>query len=251
MIEIALSEVKTQWAVQDERRESIRYHGGMAKTVRPAQAPRQRLMAAAELFYTEGIRAVGINRVLEEAQTPIMSLYRIFGSKEGLVEEFLLEKDNRIRALFEREVERIADTPKARVLAMFDVLGKVISQPDYRGCTFINVAVEMADSEHPFVGIAQSHKEFVRGAFTRYLTEAGLRETEPLASQLLMLMNGVFVTAQIQSNHKQIALQGRMAAEVLVDAALAAQVDGARGEPHQPPRRRPSSRPRRPRPHGA
>jgi AcrR family transcriptional regulator len=197
----------------------------MAKTVKPAEAPRQRLMAAAELFYTEGIRAVGINRVLEEAQTPIMSLYRIFGSKEGLVEEFLREKDNRIRALFEREVERSADTPRERVLAMFDVLGKVIAQRDYRGCTFINVAVEMADSEHPFVGIVRSHKEFVRDAFARYLTEAGLRETEPLASQLLMLMNGVFVTAQIQSNRKEIALQGRMAAEVLVDAALAAQGD--------------------------
>ena len=49
-------------------------------------------MAAADLFYTEGIRAVGINRLLEEAQTPIMSLYRIFGSKEGLVEEFLRDK---------------------------------------------------------------------------------------------------------------------------------------------------------------
>jgi AcrR family transcriptional regulator len=197
----------------------------MVKTVKPAEAPRQRLMAAAELFYTEGIHAVGINRVLEEAQTPIMSLYRIFGSKEGLVEEFLRDKDNRVRALFEREVERVADTPKARVLAMFDVLGKVISQPDYRGCTFINVAVEMADSEHPFVAIVRSHKEFVRAAFARYLAEAGLRETEPLASQLLMLMNGVFVTAQIQSNRKKVALQGRAAAEVLVDAALAAQVD--------------------------
>jgi AcrR family transcriptional regulator len=203
-------------------------------------------MAAAELFYTDGIRAVGINRVLEEAQTPIMSLYRIFGSKEGLVEEFLHDKDNRVRALFEREVERLAETPRERALAMFDVLGQVIAQPDYRGCTFINVAVEMADPEHPFVGIAQSHKEFVRGAFTRYLTEAGLRETEPLASQLLMLMNGVFVTAQIQSNHKQIASQGRMAAEVLIDAALAAQVDGTRAKPDQPPRRRPSSRPKRP-----
>jgi hypothetical protein len=108
------------------------------------------------------------------------------------------------------------------------------------------VAVEMADSEHPFVGIAQSHKEFVRGAFTRYLAEAGLRETEPLASQLLMLMNVVFVTAQIQSNHKQIASQGRMAAEVLIDAALAAQVDGTRAKPDRPARRRPSSRPKRP-----
>lgn len=193
-------------------------------------------MAAADLFYTEGIRAVGINRVLEEAQTPIMSLYRIFGSKEGLVEEFLREKDDRIRALFEREVERIAETPMERVLAMFDVLGQVIAQPDYRGCTFINVAVEMADSDHPFVGIVQSHKEFVRDVFARYLSEAGLRETEPLASQLLTLMNGVFVTAQIQSNYKEIAVQGRMAAQILVDAAFAAQADGSRGEPQQPPR---------------
>lgn len=193
-------------------------------------------MAAADLFYTEGIRAVGINRVLEEAQTPIMSLYRIFGSKEGLVEEFLREKDDRIRALFEREVERIAETPMERVLAMFDVLGQVIAQPDYRGCTFINVAVEMADSDHPFVGIVQSHKEFVRDVFARYLSEAGLRETEPLASQLLTLMNGVFVTAQIQSDYKEIAVQGRMAAQILVDAAFAAQADGSRGEPQQPPR---------------
>jgi AcrR family transcriptional regulator len=206
----------------------------MARTVKgETQAPRQRLMTAAELFYTEGIRAVGINRILEDAQTPIMSLYRIFGSKEGLVEEFLLDKDNRVRARFEREIERIADTPKERVLAMFDVLGQVIRESDYRGCTFINVAVEMADPQHPFVDIAVSHKEFVRETFSRYLAEAGLRKTEPLATQLLMLVDGVFVSAQMHSNHGEIALQGRMAAEVLVDAALAAQSNGIRAKPRQ------------------
>jgi AcrR family transcriptional regulator len=206
----------------------------MARTVKAeAQAPRQRLMTAAELFYTEGIRAVGINRLLEEAQTPIMSLYRIFGSKEGLVEEFLLDKDKRVRTRFEREIERIAETPKERVLAMFDVLGQVIRESDYRGCTFINVAVEMADPQHPFVDIAVSHKEFVRETFSRYLVEAGLRETEPLASQLLMLVDGVFVSAQMHSNHDEIALQGRMAAEVLVDAALAAQSKKIQPKPGQ------------------
>lgn len=196
------------------------------KTKTNAQGPRQRLLTAAGLFYTDGIRAVGINRILEEAQAPIMSLYRIFGSKEGLVEEFLLDKDKRVRALFEREVERIADTPKERVLAMFDVLGQLVARSDYRGCTFINVAVEMADPEHPFVGIAVSHKEFVRDAFSRHLAEAGLRDTEPLATQLLMLVDGVFVSAQMHTNHEQTALQGRRAAEVLVDAALAAQANG-------------------------
>ena len=184
-------------------------------------------MAAADLFYTEGIRAVGINRVLEEAQTPIMSLYRIFGSKEGLVEEFLVDKDKRVRALFEREVERLADSPKGRVLAMFDVLGQLIAGSGYRGCTFINVAVEMADTEHPFVRIAVAHKQFVRDTLSGYLAEAGVRETEPLATQLLMLLDGVFVSAQMHTNHEQTALHGRMAAEVLVDAALAAEAVSA------------------------
>jgi AcrR family transcriptional regulator len=195
----------------------------MVKTVETAApGPRQRLLTAAELFYTEGIRAVGVNRLLEEAKAPIMSLYRHFGSKEGLVEEFLNEKDKRVRALFEREVERIADTPKERILAMFDVLGQVTAESNYRGCTFINVAVEMADPGHPFVDIAVSHKKFVRDTFSRYLAEAGLRETEPLATQLLMLMDGVFVSAQMHMSHEQAARQGRVAAEVLVDAALVA-----------------------------
>lgn len=188
-----------------------------------APGPRQRLMAAADLFYTEGVRAVGINRLLEEAQAPIMSLYRIFGSKEGLVEEFLLDKDKRVRALFEREVERLADTPKERILAMFDVLGQLIAKADYRGCTFINVAVEMADTEHPFVRIAVAHKDFVRESLSAHLADAGIRETEPLATQLLMLLDGVFVSAQMHANHEHTARQGRMAAEVLVNAALAAQ----------------------------
>ncbi|MFI5626410.1 TetR/AcrR family transcriptional regulator [Nocardioides sp. NPDC051685] len=196
----------------------------MATTVKKSTLePRRRLMNAAELFYTEGIRAVGINRLLEEAETPIMSLYRIFGSKEGLVEEFLLDKDARVRTLFESEIERLADTPKERVFAFFDVLGQVTAGSDYRGCTFINVAVEMADPEHPFVGIAVSHKEFMRDAFSRHLSDAGLRETEPLATQLSMLVDGVFVAAQMRTGGEQFAAQGRMAAEVLVEAAFAAQ----------------------------
>jgi len=182
-------------------------------------------MAAAELFYTDGIRAVGINRVLEEARTPIMSLYRNFGSKDGLVEEFLLERDRRMRAFFEREVENIATTPRDRVLAMFDVLGKVIAGPDYRGCAFINAAVEMADPEHGLVDIAVAHKDSMREAFSRYLAEAGVHDTEPLATQLLMLVDGAFVNGQMHVERTDVAAKARMAAEVLLDAALSAQLD--------------------------
>jgi AcrR family transcriptional regulator len=190
-----------------------------------ALAPRDRLLEAAQLFYTEGIRAVGVNRLIEKAKTPVMSLYRHFGSKEGLVEAYLNEKSHRIRVKFPRQVERLATTGKGRVLAVFDVLGTVVADAEYRGCTFINVAVEMADPHHPFVGIAVAHKAFMRETFARYLTQAGVRETEPLATQLVMLVDGVFVSAQMHADHEATALQARRAAEVLVDAALLAQTD--------------------------
>jgi AcrR family transcriptional regulator len=190
-----------------------------------ALPPRDRLLGAAQLFYTEGIRAVGVDRLTETARTPVMSLYRHFGSKEGLVDAFLRDTDRHVRAKFQHEVERLASTGKGRVLAAFDVLGAVVADPEYRGCTFINVAVEMADPHHPFVEIAVAHKVFMRGIFERYLAEAGVRDTEPLATQLLMLMDGVFVRAQMHPDDETTAVQARRAAEVLLDAALVAQTD--------------------------
>lgn len=185
--------------------------------------PRERLMSAAELFYTDGIRAVGVNRVLEEAGTPIMSLYRQFGSKDGLVEAWLRHRDAKIRAIFKHQIEKRATTGREKALAVFDVLGHIVSADDYRGCTFINVAVEMADVHHPFVDIARAHKNFVREAFSEHLRDAGLEQPEPLATQLLMLMDGVFVGAQVRADEEDLAIQARAAAEALIDAAFAAQ----------------------------
>lgn len=192
----------------------------MSTTTTPAkQGPRERLLKAAALFYQEGIRAVGINRVLEEAQTPIMSLYRQFGSKDGLVEAFLVDKDARVRALFEREVDKLADDGRDKVLAVFEVLAKVIAEDDFRGCTFINVAVEMADASHPFVEISRAHKRHARELFEGYLRDAGVADAEPLAAQMLMLMDGVFVAAQMQAPYDAVA-HARGAAAVLIDDAL-------------------------------
>jgi AcrR family transcriptional regulator len=178
-------------------------------------------MRAADLFYTEGIRAVGIDRVLREAGTPVASLYRLFGSKDGLIEAYLVDKDQRVRAKFEREVDKLADNGRDKALAVFDVLGAVVADAAYRGCTFINVAVEMADRDHPFTAIAVAHKQHARDLFARYLTEAGITDPEPLATQLRMLMDGVFVSTQMRAS--DAAREARAAAAVLIDAALAAQ----------------------------
>ncbi|PZO98753.1 MAG: TetR/AcrR family transcriptional regulator, partial [Corynebacterium urealyticum] len=48
--------------------------------------PRQRLLASAtNLFTTEGIRVIGIDRILRDADVAKASLYSLFGSKDNLV----------------------------------------------------------------------------------------------------------------------------------------------------------------------
>jgi len=182
--------------------------------------PRDRLMSAAHLFYDGGIRAVGINRVLEEAQTPIMTLYRHFGSKEGLVEAYLERRDQRVRERIDTQVAQRATSGREKILAVFEVLGEIFAEPDYRGCAFINASVEMADADHPVSRLALRHKDAVRGRFAEYAADAGVADPEGLAVQLQLLADGACVTADMRRN-PSAAAAARAAAAALLDAASA------------------------------
>lgn len=183
-------------------------------------SPHSRLLQAADLFYLEGINLVGINKVLAAANTPIMSLYRNFGSKEGLVAEFLTLKGMQVRTMFQREAEARADTARDRILAVFDILGEVVADEEgFRGCALINACVETPDFDHPFRTIALEHKHLTRALFARHATEMGARDPERLAAWLTMLMDGAFVTAEMRRGDPSVAQDARAAAEVLLLAA--------------------------------
>ncbi|MFJ2667493.1 TetR/AcrR family transcriptional regulator [Nocardia fluminea] len=188
--------------------------------------PRDRLLEAADdLFYKEGIRAVGINRVLEEAQTPIMSLYRNFGSKDGLAAAYLERRGERQVEVFSSEVERRASTPRGQILAAFDIFRERLEESDYRGCPFINASVEMASPNHEVTQIARRYKDIGRQWFAQLAAEAGASDPAGLAVQLTVLADGAAAAAVLyhDSSGSQYA---RSAAEVLVDAALAAAPTG-------------------------
>lgn len=200
------------------------------KTPESPPSPHARLLRAAELFYLEGINLVGINRVLAAANTPIMSLYRNFGSKEGLVAEFLKAKGYDVRTMFQCEAEARAETARDRILAVFDVLGELVEDEEgFRGCALINASVETPDSEHPFRAIALEHKDLTRYQFARYATEMGASDPEGLAACLTMLMDGAFVTAELRRGDTSVAQHARAAAEALL---VAAERDSATGPSH-------------------
>src|SRR6184192_4268393 len=116
-------------------------------TAAPTGSARERLLAAAsELFYAEGIHTVGIDRVIERAGVAKASLYNTFGSKDELIRAYL---EARHEVLQKRVAQAIArhDTPRARILAIFDLLGELFAAPGFRGCAFLKVSAEVLASK--------------------------------------------------------------------------------------------------------
>src|SRR6201995_3827469 len=103
---------------------------------------RERLLAAAnELFYDEGVHTVGIDRVIERAGVAKASLYNTFGSKDELVRAYLETRHASVTEWIMRAVDRY-DTPRERLLAVFEGQAELFARPGYRGCAFARASAE-------------------------------------------------------------------------------------------------------------
>jgi AcrR family transcriptional regulator len=208
--------------------DSARYDRCMTTT---NVSPRDRLLEAADdLFYKEGIRSVGINRVLEESRTPIMTLYRHFGSKDGLAAAYIDRRGERTQEVVRSEVERRASSPREKILATFDILREGFEESDYRGCAFLNATVEMASPDHEVAKIARRHKDAGRQWFAELMAEAGAPDPAGLAIQLTVLLDGATAAAVLYRDSSG-AEYARAAAETLIDAALATAPTGGAPTP--------------------
>jgi len=192
---------------------------------------RERLLAAAdELFYAEGVHTVGVDRIVEQAGVAKASLYTIFGSKEGLVHAYLLARDARIRERMKRELAARFDTPRERLVGIFEVQGLTFTQPGFRGCAFLG-----ASAETPPGGsvdeVTENHRTWVRTLFRDLATEAGATDPETLARQLVLLYDGAAISAWIDRN-AGAAKAARATATGLVNAAVTA--PRARGTRRKP-----------------
>ena len=174
---------------------------------------------AQRLFAEGGYHATGIDKVLAEAGVAKMTLYKHFKSKDDLILAALRRRDETFRNWFMREVERRDPTPRGRLLAVFDALGDWFASPRFNGCMFINAASEYGGSEHPIHAAACEHKRLLCAYLAELARAAGAEKEEDLARQLMMLVEGATVTAQIECG-SGAAGQARAAAEVLVAGAL-------------------------------
>lgn len=166
--------------------------------VETATSARDRVLdAASDLFYAQGIRAVGIDTIIERSGVAKMTLYKHFPSKDALVEAWLRRRDDRWRAWFRARIEALATTPRDRLLAAFDALGEWFTADDFRGCAFINTAVELSDPAHPARRVVLAHVGWIRGYLRELAEQAGFDDPMMLADQLLILIEGAIVSAVI------------------------------------------------------
>ncbi|MGB3189273.1 MAG: TetR/AcrR family transcriptional regulator [Limnoraphis sp.] len=173
------------------------------------------LMTASELFYKEGVQNVGIDRIIAESGVAKMSLYNHFKSKDTLIAAWLQQQDESWRTWFQETVERLATQPEERVLAIFDALKECFEQPNFRGCAFLNSAVELVDPEHPGYQVSLEHQQATFDYILSLVKAANLPDAEELTEQLVILAVGATVVAMMKRNSKA-AMQAKQAAARLI-----------------------------------
>jgi AcrR family transcriptional regulator len=182
-----------------------------------SQDARKRLLAAAnELFYAEGVHTVGIDRVIEHAGVAKATLYNVFGSKDELIRAYLTHRHEGWQARITQHLASY-DTPRDRLLGVFDWLGAAFTHPAFHGCAFMNAAAEDRPGG-PAQAPADAYRDSVRSLFTDLAQAAGAVEPEHLGRQLALLYDGATVVARMDSNPGAGAIAREIAAPLL-DAA--------------------------------
>lgn len=174
------------------------------------------LATAARLFYERGVHRVGVDEIAEQAGASKLSLYRYFGSKDGLIEAVLRDRSDRIHRWL---AEGTADTApgRERLLALFDRLVRWFGQEGYHGCAVVNTATEARGGPPVVREIARGHLHRYRDLLAGNLRAAGAPEA--LAGQLLLLIEGATVVTGIDGT-PDAGREARAAAETLIDASL-------------------------------
>ncbi len=172
---------------------------------------------ALALFNAHGYHATGIDKILADAGVAKMTLYNHFKSKDELILATLAARDAQFRRWLRRRVDRLAEQPGERLLAVFDALAEWFEHPEFHGCMFINAAAEYQGPDSPILAAAAEHKRHVYAYLQELALEAGLKRPRQLAAQLILLINGAIATAQIDPE-APAARQAKNAARTLIES---------------------------------
>ncbi|GGS24332.1 TetR family transcriptional regulator [Streptomyces humidus] len=180
------------------------------------QSPRERLLeAAATLTYRDGV-GVGIEALCKAAGVSKRSMYQLFESKDELLAASL----ERRASVFVARLLPAADaglSSRERILYVFEQVESQAGAPEFRGCPYLAVQIELKDQSHPASQVAHRVKENLTAFFRAEAEQGGASDPDLLARQLSLVFDGASARAGIGADR----LPGLIAPTVatLLDAA--------------------------------
>lgn len=169
-----------------------------AEAVAKPRAAERILATASELFYREGIRAVGVDEIVSRAGVTKPSLYRSFASKDELAAAYMRGYDADFWLRFEATLdEGPAGDPRGRLMAFLERVGRRAQSADYRGCGMTNAAVEYPDRDNPARKVAEGNKQELRRRLTELAAAMGAVDPEMLGDGLLLMVEGAYASGQL------------------------------------------------------
>lgn len=177
--------------------------------------------SARELFYAQGIRAVGVDEIVTKAGVTKPSLYRAFPSKDELAADYLRGYDALFWRRFEEAVADAPGDPRGQIRAFFtrQRTRSAAGKGNWRGCALTNAAVEYPEAGHPARKVAEEAKAALRTRLHQMAAEMGARDPDQLGDGLLLIMEGAFVTGQLFGRGGPASVAGEMA-DRLIEASL-------------------------------
>jgi AcrR family transcriptional regulator len=181
--------------------------------------PRERILTTATtLFHQEGIAAVGVNRIITEADVAPMTLYRQFGGKDALVAASLDQWGTQWLHWLAEALDRSGDDPQARFDGLWETLEGWFASDGFKGSFVANAATELRrEPDHPAHAVIAHHRQAFRTLLEDLAKAAGAYDTAVLAAQLQVLIDGAISAAAVDRD--PAAARG---ARALAQAAVAA-----------------------------
>ncbi|WP_333835157.1 TetR/AcrR family transcriptional regulator [Rubrimonas sp.] len=179
----------------------------------------QIIEVATGLFARAGYRAVGVAEIVMAAAVSRAAFYACFRSKDDLILAVLRRRDEAVRDMVLRAIERDQRSGGAKLLAIFDFLEEWSGRSDFTGCMFLNAAAEFHPRDDPIHRMAAEHKRLMLEGIARLCAAAGADDPGALAAQLYLLFDGVIVQAQACGPGVGRMRAARAAARALIEAA--------------------------------
>ena len=178
---------------------------------------RERLLDTAyQLFHSNTLNTVGVDRIVAEAGVAKTTLYRHFPSKEDLAVSVLSRhQEVWTTGWLEQEIARRGETSAARLLALFDAFDMWFRRNDYEGCLFTRTLLETRAPANPVRAAATAGLANVRALIRDLATDAGVRDAESFALKIQLLLLGATVAAV--SGELDAARQGREVARLMLE----------------------------------